>query len=173
MLKPGDIVPAFTGEAFYPEGDIRPFDLTATRGKWTVLFFWPLDFTFVCPTEIRGYNDLAVEFSKSDCTLLGASVDSAYVHRAWTEHGLGKMAFAMIGDVGPQLSSSLGILNHEGVALRATFIIDPDGVIQSVMVNGLDVGRSARETLRLTRAFQSGELTACDWQPGQAFVKAA
>lgn len=173
MLKPGDPIPAFQGQALAPDGKFADIDLAQYRGKWVTLFFWPLDFTFVCPTEIKGYNELAAEFRKQNCVLLGASIDSVFVHRAWVEHGLGQMDFPLIGDVNKALATGFGVLDTQGVALRATFIINPDGVIESVSVNALNVGRSPRETLRLVAAFQTGELTACEWQPGQNFVKAA
>ena len=155
-----------------PDGSIGDIALADYRDAWTTLFFWPMDFTFVCPTEIRGYNELAAEFGKLDCKLLGASIDSVYVHRAWVANGLGKISFPMIGDVGRSLTAACGILNPQGVALRATFIINPDGTIESASVNALNVGRSAAETLRLVAAFQSGELTACEWRPGQKFINA-
>lgn len=173
MLKPADCVPDYKGQALMPDGDIQNIDLADYRGKWTVLFFWPMDFTFVCPTEIKGFNQLATEFDKHDCKLLGASVDSVYVHRAWVQNGLGKMSFPLIGDVGKALSGGFGILDSQGVALRATFIINPSGIIESASANALNVGRAPSETLRLVAAFQSGELTGCDWQPGQEFVVAA
>jgi alkyl hydroperoxide reductase subunit AhpC len=173
MLKPGDRIPEFEGQALFPEGEIEDIALGDYRGKWVTLFFWPLDFTFVCPTEIRGFEELAAEFEKRGCELLGASIDSVYVRRAWVEHGLGPVSFPLIGDVNKSLARGFGVLDPQGVALRATFIISPEGVIESVMANGLNVGRSAAETLRLVAAFQSGELTACEWQPGQQFVKAA
>lgn len=164
----------YSGEALMPNGQFHTIRLAEYRGKWVVLFFWPLDFTFVCPTEIRAFNDLATEFDAGGAVLLGASVDSVYTHRAWTEHGLGKMRFPLIGDVTRELARSFGVLlEQQGVAARGTFIIDPEGNVKSVSVNALNVGRSARETLRLLQALQSGQLTACDWQPGQPFVKAA
>ncbi len=170
MLNPGQRAPEFKAEAYYPSGAIHVASLAEYRGKWMVLFFWPLDFTYVCPTEIRAYNDLHAEFGRCNCALLGASIDSAHVHRAWTQQGLGKMSFPLIGDVQRLLVEKYDVLHDDGVALRATYIIDPQGVIQSASANGLNVGRSARETLRLVKAFQSGAMTPCEWQPGQAYV---
>ena len=170
MLNPGQRAPEFKAEAYYPSGAIHVTSLHEYRSKWLVLFFWPLDFTYVCPTEIRAYNDLYTEFEHCNCAVLGVSIDSAHVHRAWTQQGLGKMSFPLIGDVQRLLVEEYDVLHDDGVALRATYIIDPQGIVQSVSANGLNVGRSARETLRLVKAFQSGAMTPCEWQPGQAYV---
>ncbi len=173
MISIGHPIPDVVSEAYLPDGRIEPISLAQYRGKWLVLFFWPLDFTFVCPTEIRAYSDLSHDFDVSGAVLLGASVDSAHAHRAWVRHGLGTVKFPMLGDVSRALSQGFGVLAESGVAVRATFIINPEGLVMSVAANDLNVGRSARETLRLLHALQSGELTACEWQPGQAFVAAA
>lgn len=173
MISIGDPVPDACCEAHLPDGRIETVSLDHYRGKWLVLFFWPLDFTFVCPTEIRAYSDLCHDFALSGAVLLGASVDSAHAHRNWVRHGLGPVKFAMLGDVSRTLTQGFGVMTKSGVALRATFIVDPEGRVMSVSANNLNVGRSARETLRLLHALQSGELTACEWQPGQAFITAA
>ena len=175
MISIGHVVPDVTCEAYLPDGRIEPLSLAQYRGKWLVLFFWPLDFTFVCPTEIRAYSDLSHEFAVSGAVLIGASVDSAHAHRAWVRHGLGAVKFPMLGDVSRRLAEGFGVLTDRGVAVRASFIINPEGRIMSIVANALDVGdlnvgRSARETLRLLHALQSGELTACEWQPGQSFL---
>ena len=109
----------------------------------------------------------------SGAVLLGASVDSAHAHRAWVRHGLGAVKFPMLGDVSRSLVQGFGIHADSGVAVRATFIVNPEGRVMSIAANDLNVGRSARETLRLLHALQSGELTACEWQPGQSFVATA
>ena len=173
MISIGQLIPDVACEAYLPDGRIESVSLAQYRGKWLVLFFWPLDFTFVCPTEIRAYSDLGHDFDISGAVLLGASVDSAHAHRVWVKNGLGAVRFSMLGDVSRALSQGFGVLASSGVAVRATFIISPEGRIMSVAANDLNVGRSARETLRLLHALQSGELTACEWQPGQAFVAAA
>ncbi|MEW5967332.1 MAG: peroxiredoxin [Pseudomonadota bacterium] len=173
MISIGHTIPDVTSEAYLPDGRIEPVSLAQYRGKWLVLFFWPLDFTFVCPTEIRAYSDLAHDFDISGAVLLGASVDSAHAHRAWVRHGLGPVRFPMLGDVSHELARGCGVLTDSGVAVRATIIVNPEGRVVSVAANDLNVGRSARETLRLLHALQSGELTACEWQPGEAFVAAA
>lgn len=140
-------------------------------GKWTVFFWWPLDFTFVCPTEIESFNQHFGEFEKRGANLVGASIDSEFVHLAWrTNHaGLKDLKFPMLADTSKSLSKKLGILEKKNkIAYRATYIIDPDGVIQHVSVNGLSVGRNVKEVIRLLDAFQTGELTPCNWEPGDA-----
>ena len=172
MLKPGDRVPDFKAQALMPNGNIESIGNIGLRGQWGVLFFWPMDFTFVCPTEIRGFEKLHKDFEKQKCLLFGASTDSVYAHKAWVDHGLGKLSFPIIGDVGKTVANAFGVLDAQGVALRATFIFNPAGLIESVTANALNVGRSPSETLRLVAAFQSGELTGCEWQPGEQFVAA-
>lgn len=172
MLKIGDQVPSMDVEALLPDGSFRTYNLDQYREGWWVLFFWPLDFTFVCPTEIRGFDALMPAFQKLGCAVVGASVDSVHAHRAWCEHGLGKVNFPMIGDVSHALGERFGVLLPSGVAARATFIVNPAGIVESVAMSSLNVGRSPNETLRLVEALQTGELTACDWKPGDAVLKA-
>ncbi len=140
-------------------------------GKWTVFFWWPLDFTFVCPTEIVSFNEHFEEFAKRDANLVGASIDSQFVHLAWRNNhpGLKGLKFPMLADTSKSLSEELGILEPENkIAYRTTYIIDPEGTIQHVSVNGLNVGRNVNEVIRILDALQTGELTPCDWVPGQA-----
>ena len=141
------------------------------KGKWTVFFWWPLDFTFVCPTEITSFNSSFEEFEKRGANLIGASIDSQFVHLAWrNDHsGLKGLKFPMLADTSKSLSDELGILESENkIAYRATYIIDPEGIIQHVSINGLNVGRNVQETIRILDALQTGELTPCDWVPGEA-----
>ena len=140
-------------------------------GKWTVFFWWPKDFTFVCPTEIVSFNDHFEEFAKRDAKVVGASTDSEHVHLAWRKShpGLKGMKFPMLADTSKSLSKKLGILEPvEKIAYRATYIIDPKGRIQHVSINGLNVGRNVNEIIRILDALQTGELTPCDWVPGEA-----
>jgi len=151
-------------------------DSKKNAGSWQVWFFWPKDFTFVCPTEIKGFADLQPEFSERDALLFGASTDSEFVHLAWRRdhEDLRDLPFPMVSDLKRELSVSLGILDAEaGVPLRATFIVDPDGIIRHVTVNDLDVGRSPAETLRVLDGLQSGELCPCNWQKGEATLQPA
>ena len=141
----GNPTPDLEVEAFMPDGRFKRLRLGSLLGRWAVLFFYPQDFTFVCPTEIRGYEAFAPRFREADAVLLGASVDSVHVHRAWVEHGLGKVSFPLIGDVTRRLAQAFGVLlEDEGVAARATFILDSQGRVASVTANALEVGAAAR-----------------------------
>jgi alkyl hydroperoxide reductase subunit AhpC len=173
MLTVGQPLPNFSGEALLPNGEFAPINLADYKGKWVVLFFYPLDFTFVCPTEIQGFNQLHGEFAKLNSVVLGASVDSVHCHKAWTESSLGKINFPLIGDLTRALAQDCGVLSGEGFSHRATFVVNPEGVIESVAINSSNVGRSPNETLRVVQALQAGGLAPCDWQPGQALLKAA
>jgi peroxiredoxin (alkyl hydroperoxide reductase subunit C) len=139
-------------------------------GKWRVVFFWPMDFTFVCPTEIAEFGRKEKAFAERDAQVLGVSTDSHYVHLAWRQQhpDLKALPFPMLADTKRELSSALGILHADGVPLRATFIVDPEGVIRWVSVNDLNVGRNVDEVLRTLDALQSDELCPCNWKPGQA-----
>ena len=162
---------------FFVEGilgeKISKYSLADFRGKWIVLFFYPLDFTAVCPTEIRGFNAGLEEFKKANSVVLGMSVDSVHSHKAWVSGNLGKIGFPLLSDLTKEVSEKYGVLKKDsGVAFRATFIIDPEGIVQSIGVNNLDVGRSVSETLRLLKAFQTKGLCPVDWKPGEKTLKA-
>ena len=146
------------------------------KGKWLVVFFYPKDFTFVCPTEIKAFGDLNGEFADRDAQVLAASTDSEFVHLAWRrDHkDLNDLPFPMLADVKRELTSDLGILDkEEGVAQRATFIVDPDGIIRFVSVTDLNVGRNPEEVLRVLDALQTDELCPCNWNAGQDTLKVA
>src|SRR5215813_6838935 len=154
----------------------QPFTHESFPGKWRVVFFWPKDFTFVCPTEIAAFGKLDKEFRARDAQLLGVSIDSEHVHLAWRRdrQELKDLPFPMLSDIKRQLSSALGILDPEaGVAQRATYIVDPEGVIRFVYVTDLSVGRSPEEVLRVLDALQTDELCPCNWQKGEETLKAA
>lgn len=175
MLTVGDKFPEFEKKAVVslePGKEFKTMKLDDLKnGKWTIFFWWPLDFTFVCPTEISSFNAYFEEFEKRGANLVGASIDSEFVHLAWrnSHPELKGLKFPMVADTSKSLSEELGILEKANkIAYRATYIIDPEGVIQHVSVNSLDVGRNVKEILRLLDAFQTGELTPCDWVPGQA-----
>ena len=153
--------------------DIASEDLA---GKWKVVFFWPKDFTFVCPTEIAAFGRLNREFEDRDAVLLGASTDSEFVHVAWRKEKeeLRDLPFPMLSDIRRELAGSLGILDEaEGVAQRATYIVDPDNIIRFVYVTDLNVGRSPEEVLRVLDALQTDELCPCNWQAGEETLKVA
>jgi lipoyl-dependent peroxiredoxin subunit C len=179
MLTVGDRLPHFALTAVSgkdPKTAFVPVSNATYAGKWLVLFAWPKDFTFVCPTEIVGFNELNSEFADRDTQLLGLSTDSDFVHLAWRQsrEDLGRVAFPWLADIKRELSTALGILDrNEGVALRATFIVDPEGVIRHVSVNDLSVGRNPREVLRILDALQTDELCPCNWQQGEETLKAA
>jgi lipoyl-dependent peroxiredoxin subunit C len=140
------------------------------QGKWAVMFWWPKDFTFVCPTEIAEFNKNYSNFVDRDTVLIGASTDNEYVHLAWRKDhkDLKDLRFPMIADTSKSLAEELGILSdEERVAYRATFIIDPDGIVRWLNVNDLDVGRNVSEVLRVLDALQTDELCPCNWTKGQ------
>ena len=172
MISIGTTAADVRCDAYQPDGRIEAVSLANYRGKWLVLFFWPLDFTFACATEIRVYSDLSRDFDISGAVVLGASVDSVHAHRAWVRYGLGAVHLPMLGDVSRSLAQHFGVLADSGTAMRATFIINPEGRVASVAANDLNVGRSARETLRLLHALQSSEIAASQWQPGTASAAA-
>ena len=163
-------------------GRFSTYRLSEHRGRWVVLFFYPLDFTFVCPTEILAFSDRLGEFRKLGAEVLGASVDSKFSHLAWTEKpreqgGIKGLAYPLLEDLKKELAAAYGVLDEAGaVALRGLFLIDPDGVVQHATVNNLGVGRSVDETLRLLQAFQyvreHGEVCPADWKPGTKAMKA-
>jgi lipoyl-dependent peroxiredoxin subunit C len=140
------------------------------KGKWLVAFFYPKDFTFVCPTEIKGFDELSGQFKERDAQLLTFSTDSEFVHLAWRTHeeSLKNLSFPMVSDIKRELTQALGILDEaEGVAQRATFIVDPEGVIRFVYVTDLSVGRNPKEVLRVLDGLQTDELCPCNWEKGQ------
>ena len=139
-------------------------------GKWKIYFFWPKDFTFVCPTEIAAFGKLNKEFQDRDAQVLGGSTDSEFVHHAWRTHhaDLKDLPFPMLADIKRDLTGQLGIIDENaGVAQRATYIVDPDGVIRFAYVTDLSVGRNPQEVLRVLDALQTDELCPCNWQKGE------
>jgi len=143
-------------------------------GKWLVLFWWPMDFTFVCPTEIAEFNKAYGEFSDRDTQLVGASTDSEFVHMAWRNNhdDLRGLKFPMLADTSKSLAEELGILEAtQKVAYRATYIVDPEGTIRFVSVNDLSVGRNVKEVIRVLDALQTDELCPCNWEKGQPTIK--
>jgi alkyl hydroperoxide reductase subunit AhpC len=179
MLTIGDQFPRFDLTAAVSIEKGREFQQITNdthAGKWQVVFFWPLDFTFVCPTEIAEFGKRNKDFLARDAQLLGASTDSHFVHAAWRrDHkDLRDLPFPMLADIKRELTSALGILHkQDGVALRATFIVDPTGTIRWVSVNDLSVGRNVDEVLRTLDALQTDELCPCNWQAGDDTLKAA
>ncbi len=154
----------------------KPFTSGSFKGKWRIVFFWPKDFTLVCPTEIAGFGKLNKEFEARDAQVLGVSTDSEFVHLAWRrdKDELRSLPFPMLSDIKRELSTALGIVDPEaGVAQRATYIVDPEGVIRFVYVTDLNVGRSPQEVLRVFDGLQTDELCPCNWKQGEETLKAA
>ncbi len=178
MLGVGEKFPSFSVAATVSTDKNKAFETISDSsypGKWKLYFFWPKDFTFVCPTEIAGFGKLNREFQDRDTQVLGASVDSEFVHLAWRNNhpDLKDLPFPMLADVKRQLSEQLGILDpNAGVAQRATYIVDPEGVIRFAYVTDLSVGRSPQEVLRVLDALQTDELCPCNWQKGEATIEA-
>ena len=173
MLTIGDKFPDFNLKAAVSLEKGKEFadiNQDSYPGKWKVVFFWPMDYTFICPTEIAEFGKRNRDFADRDAQVLGASTDSHYVHLAWRNNhaDLKDLPFPMLADIKRELSSELGILHKQaGVALRATFIVDPEGTIRWVSVNDLSVGRNVDDTLRVLDGLQSGELCPCDWKKGE------
>ena len=179
MLTIGDRFPDFELQAVVGTEPGAEFETITNRthpGRWLVVFAWPMDFTFVCPTEIAEFGRQRAEFQKRNAQVLGFSTDTHYVHLAWRQsHPLLKdLPYPMLADTKRELSTALGILHpQEGVALRATFVVDPEGVIRFASANDLAVGRNVDEVLRVLDALQTGELCPCNWNPGEPTLQAA
>lgn len=171
-LRVGSKVPDFKMQGVY-KGEFKDFSLSDYKGKWVVLFFYPLDFTFVCPTEIREFSKRNAEFEKHNARILGASVDSVYSHDAWIKGELGELTYPLLSDITKKVSEDYDVLLDDGMALRGTFIIDPDGILRWMVVSDLGTGRSVSETLRSLQALQTGELCGVEWGPGEKTLGAA
>jgi lipoyl-dependent peroxiredoxin subunit C len=177
MLGVGEKLPEFKLKGVVSNDLENAFqDITnkTYKGKWLVLFFYPKDFTFVCPTEIKAFGDLNNEFKERDAQVLGASTDSEFVHLAWRQNhkDLKDLPYPLLSDIKRELSAGLGILDkNEGVAQRATYIIDPEGVIRFTSVTDLNVGRNPNEVIRVLDALQTDELCPCNWEKGEKTIQ--
>ena len=177
LLSIGEKLPEFSVNACVSIEKGKEFDTISSanlKGKWALLFFWPLDFTFVCPTEIAEFNKELKAFRDRETQVFGISTDSHFVHLAWrnTHPDLKNLGFPMLADNKKELSEALGVLHPlEKIPLRATYIIDPDGIVRWVSVNDLNVGRNVKEVLRTLDALQTDELCPCNWQKGQETLK--
>lgn len=175
MAKVGQPAPDFCMKT---TANMETLDTTASlsdyKGKWLVLFFYPLDFTFVCPTEITALSNRYDEFVNLGADILGVSTDSVYSHRAWIntpreQNGIPGLKYPLASDITKEVSQNYGVLvEDEGIALRGLFIIDPEGILQYAVVHNLNIGRSVDETLRVLEALQTGGLCPVEWKPGQA-----
>ena len=168
-IRPGAPAPDFSTTALVGR-DFKTIRLADYKGKWVVLFFYPMDFTFVCPTEIVEFNTRVEDFEDLDAVVLGGSTDTEYSHLGWVNShaDLAKLAFPLFADTTKRMAADYGVLlEDQGIALRGTFIIDPHGVIRWSNINDLSVGRNVDEILRVLNALQTDELCPCNWQAGQ------
>ena len=173
--------PDFKAQAVLPDGSFKQVSLSDYKGKYVILFFYPLDFTFVCPTEIIAFSDRAKEFEAAGVQLLGCSIDSHFSHLAWrntprTQGGIGDVQYPLVADLNKEIARSFGVLLPGGIALRGLFLIDKNGVVRHQVVNDLPLGRSVDEALRMVHALQyfeaHGEVCPADWKAGARTIKA-
>ena len=166
MIRVGDKAPNFILKGIF-RGTVSDFALQSFSGKWLILFFYPADFTFICPTEVAGFSKMAHQFRAEDAEILGVSVDSLESHRKWAKE-LGGVNYPLLSDDGKTVSRLYGVLDEkEGVCLRGTFIINPTGEITYLVISHTNVGRSVEETLRVMKALRSERLCPADWHPGE------
>jgi peroxiredoxin (alkyl hydroperoxide reductase subunit C) len=172
--------PDFTAQAVMPDGSFQEVSLSQYKGKYVLLFFYPLDFTFVCPTEIIAFSEAAVKFEAAGVQLLSCSIDSHFTHLAWrntprNEGGLGDIQYPMVADLNKKIAADYQVLLDGGIALRGLFLIDKEGVIRHQVVNDLPLGRSVDEALRMVEALQyfetNGEVCPANWKKGNATIK--
>ncbi|VVB84544.1 Peroxiredoxin [uncultured archaeon] len=166
-LQVGQKAPVFKMQGIF-KGEIRDIHLEDYAGKYVVLFFYPGDFTFVCPTEVKEFSERADDFAEQDAQVLGVSVDSVYAHKAWIKE-LGELRYPLLSDITKEVGRSYGILIEEkGITLRGAYIIDPEGVLRYQVVHDLNIGRSVDEILRVLKALQTGEMCPVEWRPGKS-----
>ncbi len=172
--------PDFKAQAVMPDGSFKEVSMSDYKGKYVLLFFYPLDFTFVCPTEIIAFSEQAAEFEKLGVQVLGVSVDSHFSHLAWTEvsrdqGGIGKISYPLVADLNKQIARDYDVLLDAGIALRGLFLIDKDGIVRHQVVNDLPLGRSVDEALRMVKSLQffeaNGEVCPANWQEGSRTIK--
>jgi len=167
MLNIDSLAPDFKKIKSYHQGDFKDLSLSDYKGKGLVFFFYPRDFTFVCPTEIRGFAKMETDFKNLDCEILAASTDSQWSHKSWFETDLPEVKYPIIADTTQALAKAYGVLNEtDGSADRGLFIINPEGLIKYIVVSSGSVGRSVTETLRVLKALQSGDLCPVEWHEG-------
>jgi peroxiredoxin (alkyl hydroperoxide reductase subunit C) len=172
--------PDFSAQAVMPDNTMAELSLSSYRGKYVLLFFYPLDFTFVCPSEILAFDRALEQFKEKNCEILGVSVDSQYTHFAWRNTpvqsgGIGKIKFPLVADLDKSISEAYGVLLPDGISLRGLFLIDKNGVVQHQLVNNLPLGRSVDEAIRILDALQFtekyGEVCPANWKPGEEGMK--
>lgn len=167
MVKVKENAPEFFDAIAYQAGEFKKISLADYRGMWLILFFYPRDFTFICPTEIKEFSRMEKEFEECNCAVLACSTDSEWSHKHWVESDLKEVSYPILADTTQEISRSYNVLSLDGAAQRGTFIIDPDGVLRWMTVSDNSVGRSVKEILRALKALQTGELCPIEWEPGQ------
>lgn len=176
----GQIAPDFRAKAIMPDNSFKDLSLSSYRGKYVILFMYPMDFTFVCPTEIIMFDKMLDEFTKRNCAVIGASTDSEYTHLAWKKTpvdkgGIGQIRYPLVSDITKRIARSYGVLHEESVALRGLFLIDPKGKVRHALVNDLSLGRNVDEALRTLQALQIvdtyGHLCPANWHPGDEVIR--
>lgn len=168
MIELETKAPEFKNITAYHQGEFKKISLEDYKDKWVALFFYPRDFTFVCPTELKGFAKLDSEFASMNCQIIGVSTDSEWSHKAWFEKDLPDVEYPILADVTHQLSKDYQVYNQaEGLAERGLFLISPEGIVKYIVVSAGSVGRSASETLRVLRALQTGSLCPMDWDEGK------
>lgn len=174
------VAPDFKAQAVMPDDSFRELTLSEFRGRYVLLFFYPLDFTFVCPSEIIAFDKALVEFTLRNTEVIGVSVDSHFTHLAWRQTpqqkgGIGKVGYPLVADLNKNIARSYGILLNEEVALRGLFLIDRDGIVRHAVINDLPLGRSVQEALRMVDALQfheqNGDVCPANWQKGEEGMK--
>lgn len=172
MLMIQSPAPKFTAQAVFDGGEVKDISLTDYIGKWVVLFFYPLDFTFVCPTELTQFREHLDSFKAANAVVMGCSVDSVHSHKRWLRDDLGNLGYPLLSDLTKRIAKDYNVLIEErGIATRGTFIIDPDQKVQYLALNNTTVGRDASEILRVLQACQSGELCQAGWKKGDNHIR--
>lgn len=167
MIKVGQPAPNFENITAFHKGEFHKVSLADYKGQWLVFFFYPRDFTFICPTEIRSFAKMCPDFKSVDCGVLAASTDSEWSHKAWFERDLPEVDYPVLADVTHGVARAYDVYNDiDGLAERGLFIIDPEGIVRYALVSAGSVGRSVHETMRVLKALQSGELCPIEWEPG-------
>lgn len=167
IVKVGEKAPDFSSVVAFEAGKFTKVGLSDYKGKWVTLFFYPRDFTFICPTEIREFAKLQEQFEKCGCAILAASTDSEFSHKAWFEKDLPEVKYPVLADTTQSISRAYNVLGADGASLRGTFIIDPEGVLRWMIVSDNSVGRSVQEVVRALKALQTGELCPVEWKEGE------
>lgn len=171
MCLIGTPAPPFVAPCVTAQNTMGDFKSEDHKGKWLVLFFYPLDFTFVCPTEITQFKDALSEFTAKKAVVAGISIDSVYAHKKWIDDDLGALGFALVSDIKKSIARDYDCyLENDGIATRATYIIDPKGIIQYASMNNTSVGRDVKEILRVLDALQTGELCGAGWVKGDKTI---